>query len=85
MRVFPAAAAAALVFLPAMRSSGQDLPPALRAPFEAGVQALKADRLDDAQAAFQRVLREGGRTAYVHNNLGILCSSDALQFVEVTH
>jgi tetratricopeptide (TPR) repeat protein len=72
MRVFLAAAAAALVFLVATPSSGQDLPPALRAPFEAGVQALKAGKLDEAEAAFQRVLREGGSTAFVHNNLGIV-------------
>jgi tetratricopeptide (TPR) repeat protein len=50
----------------------QDLPEALRAPFEAGVQALKAGRLDEAEAAFQRVVREGGRTAFVLNNLAIV-------------
>jgi predicted Zn-dependent protease len=69
----PLAAAAAVFLLPlASRSWGQDLSPALRAPFDAGVQALKAGRLDEAEAAFQRVLREGGRTAFVHNNLAIV-------------
>ena len=53
-------------------TSGQDLPDALRAPVAAGVEALKAGRLDEAQAAFERVLREGGRAAFVHNNLGIV-------------
>jgi tetratricopeptide (TPR) repeat protein len=72
MRASPAAAAAALVLLLPSGSSSQELPPALRAPFEAGVQALKAGRLDEAEAAFRRVLREGGRTAFVHNNLGIV-------------
>src|SRR5687767_4170383 len=72
MRPSPAAAAAALVLLLPSGSFSQELPPALRAPFEAGVQALKAGRLDEAEAAFQRVLREGGRTAFVHNNLAIV-------------
>ena len=68
----PLATAAALLLLCAVRAQAQDLPPALRAPFEAGVQALQAGRLDEAEAAFQRVLREGGRTAFVHNNLAIV-------------
>jgi tetratricopeptide (TPR) repeat protein len=68
----PAAAAAVLAFLLGARSQGQELSPALRAPFDAGVQALKAGRLDEAEAAFQRVLREGGEAAFVHNNLGIV-------------
>ena len=72
MRVSPAAWAAALVLLLGSPSAGQELPAALRAPFEAGVQALKDGRLDEAEAAFERVLREGGRTAFVHNNLGIV-------------
>jgi len=68
----PAAAAAVLALLLGSRSQGQELPPALRAPFDLGVQALKAGRLEEAEAAFQRVLREGGRAAFVHNNLGIV-------------
>ena len=66
------AAAAVLVLLLGSRSVGQELPEALRAPFEAGVQALKDGRLGEAEAAFEQVLRDGGRTAFVHNNLGIV-------------
>ena len=51
----------------------QELPTALQAPFEEGVQALKAEKLAEAEAAFRRVLAEpGGQLAYVHNNLGIV-------------
>jgi tetratricopeptide (TPR) repeat protein len=42
------------------------------ATFQKGVEALKAGRLEDAEAAFRRVLREGGNQAYVHNNLAIV-------------
>ena len=51
---------------------GQELPPALQAPFEEGVLALKAGKLDEAERAFRAVLAKGGTTAYVHNNLGIV-------------
>jgi tetratricopeptide (TPR) repeat protein len=64
------AAAAALVL--GAVSSAQDLPPALQPPFEEGVQALKAGKLDEAEKAFRAVLAKGGRAAYVHNNLGIV-------------
>ena len=51
----------------------QELPPALQAPFEEGVLALKAEKLGQAEAAFTRVLAEpGGQVAFVHNNLGIV-------------
>lgn len=40
--------------------------------FQKGVAALKAGRLDEAEAAFRRVLQEGGQEAYVHNNLAIV-------------
>jgi tetratricopeptide (TPR) repeat protein len=50
----------------------QELSPALRAPFEEGVRALKAGRLDEAEKAFRAVLAKGGETAYVRNNLGIV-------------
>ena len=50
----------------------QELPEPLRARFVAGVEALKAGRLEEAQAAFEHVLEEGGRAAFVHNNLGIV-------------
>jgi tetratricopeptide (TPR) repeat protein len=42
------------------------------ATFQRGVAALKAGRLEEAEAAFRRVLQQGGREAYVHNNLAIV-------------
>ena len=65
----------ALVFALAFASASpaQELPAALQASFEEGVQALKAEKLAEAEAAFRRVLAEpGGQVAYVHNNLGIV-------------
>jgi tetratricopeptide (TPR) repeat protein len=53
-------------------STAQDLEEALQAPFQEGVQALKAGKLDEAERAFRSVLAKGGRAAYVHNNLGIV-------------
>ena len=53
-------------------SSAQELPEALEPLFKEGVQALRTGQLDAAQAAFQRVLDQGGRVAYVHNNLGLV-------------
>jgi tetratricopeptide (TPR) repeat protein len=72
MRPRRASLALVLVLACAPSSSAQDLPDALRGPFAAGVAALKAGRLEEAQAAFERVLKEGGRAAFVHNNLGIV-------------
>jgi len=46
-------------------------PAAVDALFEQGVQALKAGRAGEAEAAFRRVLQQGGNRAYVHNNLAI--------------
>lgn len=48
----------------------QDLPESLQEVFRAGVAAEKAGRLEEAEKAFLRVLREGGQVAYVYNNLG---------------
>lgn len=42
------------------------------ATFQQGVAALKAGRLGDAEAAFRRVLKQGGNEPYVHNNLAIV-------------
>jgi tetratricopeptide (TPR) repeat protein len=56
----------------ASRAAPQDLPSQLQDVFRKGVAAEKAGRLDDAEKAFLRVLREGGRSAYVYNNLGIV-------------
>src|SRR5262245_17650612 len=60
----------ALVFPGSM--SGDELPEALRAPFIEAVQALKAGRLDEAETLFRRVLDQGGKEAYVYNNLGLV-------------
>jgi tetratricopeptide (TPR) repeat protein len=43
-----------------------------QATFERGVESLKAGRLEEAEAAFRRVLQQGGREAYVYNNLAIV-------------
>src|SRR5712692_2490597 len=58
----------------APESSGaqQDIPGQFQDLFREGVAAEKAGRLDEAEKAFLRVLREGGRSAYVYNNLGIV-------------
>ena len=45
--------------------------PAAEATFQKGVAALKAGRLQEAEAAFRAVLQQGGNEAYVHNNLAI--------------
>src|SRR5208337_1667759 len=50
----------------------QTLPPNLAALFEKGVQALKENHLNEAEASFQEVLRRGGKQAFVYNNLGIV-------------
>lgn len=76
-RVLPAfavalALAGAADAQPAGRALARELPPALQPAFEEGVRALKAGRLDEAEAAFQAVLAKGGTLAYVYNNLGIV-------------
>jgi Tfp pilus assembly protein PilF len=50
----------------------QTLPPSLQTDFEAGVAAVQAGRLDEAEKAFLRVLRKGGKVGFVYNNLGIV-------------
>ena len=54
------------------RAQGAELPPALASRFTTGVNALQAGSLDDAEAAFRGVLRDGGERAFVHHNLGIV-------------
>lgn len=54
------------------QSPAQTLPPSLQVVFEGGVAAVHAGRLDEAEKAFQRVLREGGKVAFVYNNLGVV-------------
>ena len=51
-------------------SAQQDLPEALREVFRAGVAAEKAGHLDEAEKDFQSVIRQGGKVAFVHHNLG---------------
>jgi tetratricopeptide (TPR) repeat protein len=50
----------------------QTLPPTLAALFDKGVRALKEMHLDEAETCFQEVLRQGGKQAFVYNNLGIV-------------
>jgi tetratricopeptide (TPR) repeat protein len=40
--------------------------------FQQGVDALKAGHLPEAEAAFKRVLAQGGGQAFVHNNLALV-------------
>jgi tetratricopeptide (TPR) repeat protein len=61
-----------LLALPLPEEPQEELPPGLQARFEEGVAALKAGRLDQAEAAFKSILRGGGDLAFVHNNLGIV-------------
>jgi tetratricopeptide (TPR) repeat protein len=61
-----------VVLLPAAPAApAQDLATP-QATFERGVESLKAGRLEEAEAAFRRVLKEGGREPYVYNNLAIV-------------
>ena len=48
------------------------LPPQVVEVFNQGVQALNAGQLDAAEKTFLRVLKEGGKVAFVYNNLGIV-------------
>ena len=61
-----------LVVLSSRGSSAQQLPAGLQEVFAGGVEALKAGRLDEAEQVFLTILRQGGRVAFVHNNLGIV-------------
>jgi len=55
-----------------MGRAQQELPVPLQEVFTEGVQALKGGNLDAAEKAFLRVLDEGGKVAFVYNNLGIV-------------
>jgi len=48
------------------------LSPELLEAFNQGVQALQAGQLNGAEEAFLRVLKAGGKVAFVYNNLGIV-------------
>jgi tetratricopeptide (TPR) repeat protein len=56
----------------ASAAAAQELTHALADRFSQGVAALKAGRLDAAEAAFRDVLRAGGERAFVHHNLGLV-------------
>ncbi len=48
------------------------LPASLEEVFTRGVTAQKAGQLETAEKAFLQVLQQGGKVAYVYNNLGIV-------------
>jgi tetratricopeptide (TPR) repeat protein len=48
------------------------LSPQLTEVFNQGVQALQGGQLDRAEEAFLKVLKAGGKVAFVYNNLGIV-------------
>ena len=54
------------------QDSGEALPVELQPVFREGVQALRAGKMNRAETLFSEVLRSGGNTAFVHNNLGIV-------------
>jgi tetratricopeptide (TPR) repeat protein len=55
---------------PCALEAQQALPQPLEALFVKGVQAQRAGRLEEAENAFSEVLRQGGKVAFVYNNLG---------------
>jgi len=61
-----------LLIMTSAALSGQSLSPALTELFNQGVQAEKAGQLDAAEKAFAGVLAQGGKQAFVYNNLGIV-------------
>ena len=54
------------------QSDAQDMPARLEQLFRQGVEALKAGQLEKAEQSFLAVLSQGGKAAYVYNNLGIV-------------
>jgi tetratricopeptide (TPR) repeat protein len=64
--------AALMLMVACAAVDAQDLPPALTELFNHGVQAEKAGRWDEAEKAFLAVIAQGGRQAFVYNNLGIV-------------
>ena len=61
-----------LLMVTCVAMAAQSLPPALTELFNKGVQAEKAGQLDAAEKAFLAVLEQGGKQAFVYNNLGIV-------------
>jgi tetratricopeptide (TPR) repeat protein len=60
------------VAVAAIAMAEDELPPALADLFSQGVEAQKKGKLDTAEKVFLEVLRQGGRKAFVYNNLGIV-------------
>lgn len=56
----------------ALGVASAQLGPPEEALFRQGVAAYKAGRLQAAEKAFLEVLARGGKTAFVHNNLGLV-------------
>jgi tetratricopeptide (TPR) repeat protein len=56
----------------AMKQTQSSLPASLEELFSNGVKAQKSGQLDAAEKAFLEVLRQGGKVAFVYNNLGIV-------------
>ena len=61
-----------LLMVTCVAMAAQSLPPALTELFNKGVQAQKAGQLDAAEKAFLAVLEQGGKQAFVYNNLAIV-------------
>jgi tetratricopeptide (TPR) repeat protein len=57
---------------PASAAPAVALSPQLQEVFDQGQQALGAGKLEAAEAAFLKVLTQGGRVAFVYNNLGVV-------------
>lgn len=64
--------ASLLLIVTGVALAAQDLPPNLTELFNKGVQAEKAGRLDEAEKSFFAVIEQGGKKAFVYNNLGIV-------------
>jgi protein O-GlcNAc transferase len=61
-----------LLIMTSAALAAQSLSPALTELFNKGVQAEKAGQLEAAEKAFAGVLAQGGKQAFVYNNLGIV-------------
>ncbi len=64
--------AALVLIVTCVALDAQSLPPALTELFNKGVQAEKAGQLEAAEKIFLAVLAQGGKQAFVYNNLGIV-------------
>ena len=60
------------LILCAVAVAQQDWPAGLQEAFRKAVEAQKAGRLEEAEKGFLGVLAQGGKAAFVYNNLGIV-------------